>query len=66
MTATMRFVVWGALPVGSLLGGALGALIGRHTTLWVSAGLGALSGLPVVFSPLRKLREMPESAAASS
>lgn len=61
MTATMRFVVWGALPVGSLLGGVLGHALGRHTTLWISAGLGALSGLPVVLSPLRKLREMPET-----
>lgn len=60
MTATMRFVVWGALPIGSLLGGGLGHLMGRHATLWVSAGLGALSGLPVVLSPLRKLREMPD------
>ena len=65
MTATMRFVVWGALPVGSLLGGVLGGLIGRHTTLWISASLGALSGLPVVFSPLRKLREMPEASSQS-
>ena len=33
MTASMRFITWGVLPVGALLGGALGATIGIRPTL---------------------------------
>jgi MFS family permease len=37
MNATMRFVVWGVLPIGALIGGVLGAVYGLRTTLWVGA-----------------------------
>jgi MFS family permease len=64
MTATMRFLVWGALPLGSVLGGVLGAELGRRPTLWVGAIGGTLSAVPVLLSPLRKLRTMPAAPAA--
>lgn len=64
MTATMRFLLWGALPLGSVLGGVLGAVFGRRPTLWVGAIGGTLSALPVLLSPLRKLRTMPAPLAA--
>jgi MFS family permease len=63
MTATMRFLVWGSLPLGSVLGGLLGSAIGRHATLWVSAIGGALSALPILLSPLSGLRSMPDPPA---
>ncbi|MBO0839461.1 MAG: MFS transporter [Sciscionella sp.] len=59
MNATVRFVVWGTMPVGALLGGALGTWIGVHTTLWVAAIGAALSPLFVTLSPLRTLRDIP-------
>lgn len=59
MTATMRFITWGALPLGSLAGGLLGDELGLRNTLWVGAIGSATSALPVVFGPLRRLREMP-------
>lgn len=62
MTATVRFVMWGSLPVGSLLGGALGDALGLRTTLWVGAIGLTLSAAPVVFGPLGRLRAMPEPA----
>lgn len=53
MNATMRFVVWGTLPLGSLLGGALGANLGLRGALWVAA-IGTLGSPAWVFaSPLR-------------
>jgi MFS family permease len=55
MNATMRFMVWGTLPVGSLLGGALGGAIGLRPTLWVGALGGLLSFLPAALSPVRSL-----------
>jgi hypothetical protein len=62
MNATMRLIVWGTIPVGALVGGFLGATIGLQTALWVSA-MGAFLGfLPVFFSPVRSLREIPAQA----
>ncbi|MDP9115800.1 MAG: MFS transporter [Actinomycetota bacterium] len=59
MNATMRFLVWGTMPLGGIIGGAFGAWLGvRHTLL--IAGIGAcLPWLPVFLSPLRRMRELP-------
>jgi MFS family permease len=62
MNSVMRFIVWGVIPIGSLVGGALGTLIGLREAMWVGATIGTLSCLPVLFSPVRHLREMPEPA----
>jgi MFS family permease len=59
MNATMRFIVWGTMPIGSLLGGALGAAVGLHATLWIGAIGGALAILPVALTPVRSLTVMP-------
>jgi MFS family permease len=59
MNATMRFIVWGTIPVGSILGGALGGLIGLHETIWIGAIGGLFMFLPVLFSPVRQLRTIP-------
>ncbi|MBB5959953.1 MFS family permease [Saccharothrix tamanrassetensis] len=53
MNASIRFVVWGALPLGGLVGGLLGSEVGILATLWVAAAGRALSFVWVVFSPLR-------------
>ncbi len=59
MNATMRFLIWGTLPLGTVLGGALGDSIGLRPTL-VIAGIGSvLACLPLVLSPVRSLREIP-------
>jgi MFS family permease len=60
MNATMRFIVWGTMPIGSLIGGALGETIGLRPTLWVAAIGGATAMLPPLLSPVRKLRRIPE------
>jgi MFS family permease len=60
MNATIRFVIWGTIPIGSFIGGVLGGTIGLRPTLWV-AGIGGLFAfLPPLFSPVRKLQEIPE------
>ena len=59
MNATMRLIVWGAIPIGAGIGGFLGTQIGLQATLWVAA-IGSLVGfLPVLLSPVRSLREIP-------
>ncbi len=60
MNASRRFVVWGVIPLGSLASGGLAAWIGLRPTLFVGAIGGALAFLPLLFSPVRALREIPD------
>jgi MFS family permease len=59
MNASMRFIVWGTMPIGSLLGGALGDLMGLWPTVLVGVLGGLLAPLWVLFSPVRGLRDQP-------
>jgi MFS family permease len=62
MNATMRLIVWGTIPIGALIGGILGTVYGLVPVLWVSAIGVSLAFLPVLFSPVRSLREIPAQA----
>ena len=53
--ASRRFVVWGVIPIGGLAGGALGSSIGLRPTLLIGAIGAALSFLPLLASPLRRI-----------
>jgi len=71
MNATMRFLVWGTIPVGSLIGAGLSEVIGVRPTIWISAILGLFAFLPVFFSKVRSIQTIPtedpnESAAAGA
>lgn len=59
MNATMRFIVWGTIPIGTLAGGILGTVIGLQNTIWVGAIGTFLGFLPVLLSPVRSIQEMP-------
>lgn len=56
MNASRRFVVWGVMPFGGLLGGALGTGVGLRNALWIGAAGTAVTFLPLLFSPLRDVR----------
>jgi MFS family permease len=60
MNASVRFLVWGTLPIGGFLGGALGSTIGIRPTLWVAAVGQATAFLWLLPSPIPKMRDMPE------
>ena len=60
MNATMRFLVWGTLPIGGIIGGILGSTIGLHNTIWVGAILGFTPAIWPFLSPIRHVRVMPE------
>jgi MFS family permease len=63
MNATMRFLVWGTMPIGSFVAGVLGETIGLRPTLWVAA-IGSTTGLlPLVLSSVRSLERIPEHVA---
>ncbi len=62
-TGAFMTVNYGVRPVGSLVGGLLGAAIGLRPTLWI-ATIGALLGiLPVVLSPFPRMRELPDEVS---
>ncbi|HET9017650.1 MAG TPA: MFS transporter [Thermomicrobiaceae bacterium] len=65
MNATMRFLVWGMMPVGSLLGGVLGSALGLRTTLAIGAVGGLTAVLWIWLSPVRTLREHPAAIEES-
>jgi MFS family permease len=60
MNATMRFVVWGTLPIGSFVGGVLAGVIGLRTTLWVAAIGGVAAVLPIALTSVRSIERIPE------
>jgi MFS family permease len=57
MNASVRFIVWGAMPLGGIAGGLLGEWLGVRPTLWVAMVGGSLAAAWVLFSPLRTERE---------
>jgi MFS family permease len=59
MNAATRWIVWGTIPIGGLIGGALGAGIGVRPTIWIAFVGSWLAGLWVFFSPLRRMRDIP-------
>lgn len=63
MNASIRFAVWGVIPIASLAAGALGEGIGVVPTMWVAV-VGSLLGCAfVVFSPLIRMRTLPAEIA---
>ncbi|MEX2645429.1 MAG: MFS transporter, partial [Gaiellaceae bacterium] len=66
MNASRRFVVWGVIPLGSLVSGGLAAWIGLRPTLLVGAVGSAIAFLPLLFSPVWALRDVPEEDAAAT
>ncbi len=60
MNATMRFLVWGTLPLGGFVGGVLGQTFGVRAALWVGAVGGLFAFVPVLLSPLRGMRDLPK------
>jgi MFS family permease len=63
VNASMLFIMWGVIPIGSLLGGLLGTTIGLRQTLTVGAVGMSLAFIWVLFSPIRGLRRQPPGVA---
>jgi MFS family permease len=62
MNASIRFVVWGVLPIGGLASGLLSTAIGIESTIIIGAVGSILACAFVVFSPLLGMRELPQQA----
>jgi len=59
MNASMRFLIWGTLPLGGLLAGLLGSTIGVPATLAVGILGKACAFFWILFSPVRNLKNQP-------
>jgi MFS family permease len=66
MNATMRFIVWGTIPIGQVIGGLVATATTTVTAIWIGALGGLLAFLPVLFSPVRTLRRIPDSPEAAA
>ncbi|MGM9468798.1 MFS transporter [Streptomyces murinus] len=54
--ATVRFVSWGAVPVGSLLAGTAAAGLGARDALWLVGAVSLLAPLALWAGPVRRMR----------
>ncbi|SEM18674.1 MFS transporter [Nonomuraea pusilla] len=60
VNASVRFLVWGTMPLGALLGGLVAQQIGVRQALWVFMIGRLLSAVPLLFSPLPRMRDFSE------
>ena len=62
MNASMRWIVWGTMPLGTICGGAIATAYSLKTALWVGAIGSLFTWLPVFLSSVRMIQDMPEPA----
>ncbi len=60
MNASMRWIVWGTIPLGATIGGTLGTLVGLKPAMEISVIGAIFAFLWVMFSPVRSLKVIPE------
>ncbi|MET4099672.1 MFS family permease [Agrococcus sp. UYP10] len=63
MNASIRFCVWGVMPIAALAAGVLGTWLGVVPTMWIGAVGQVVSAFFVVIGPFWALRELPDAAA---
>jgi MFS family permease len=59
VTASMRVVLLGTVPLGSVLAAVLASAMGTRGALWVAVLLDLLPAVVLLASPLRTLRDLP-------
>ncbi|WP_141579138.1 MFS transporter [Actinomadura sp. WMMA1423] len=59
ITVTMQLVSYGTIPLGALLGGAVGTALGVRQAMWITTGGLAFTGLILLAGPLRRRRDLP-------
>lgn len=64
MNASIRFVVWGVMPLSALAGGYLGGHLGIVPAMWIGVAGSLIAVLPVLFSPLPAMRKLPHTVEA--
>ena len=62
ISASYYTMTYSSMALGTVFGGALGALIGVRAALWVTCGIVASASFILFFSPIRHLADLPEPA----
>ncbi|MFD6530254.1 MFS transporter [Streptomyces sp. NPDC060184] len=62
--ATVRFVSWGALPVGAALSGVLASAAGLSTALWVTCAGTLVAPLSLLLSQVGRRRDLSDEPQA--
>jgi hypothetical protein len=62
MNASIRFFVWGVMPIAALLSGVVATAIGIVPVLWICGFGGLFSAVFVLFSPLARMRDLAPEA----
>ena len=63
MNATMRFLVWGTIPVGQIIGGLVANAIGARGAIVIGGVLGCFAFLPILVSTVPSLQRIPTPLA---
>jgi predicted MFS family arabinose efflux permease len=64
MNASRRWIVWGIIPLGNVIGGALAATIGLRTTLFVGAAFSSVAAAFLLTKPILSLATVDGDARA--
>lgn len=64
MNASVRFLVWGVMPIAGVVSGVLSTVLGVVPTMWIGAAGALLSAGFVLFSPLLDMRTLPDAVTA--
>ncbi|MEP6812229.1 MAG: MFS transporter [Actinomycetota bacterium] len=62
MNASRRWIVWGVIPLGSLLGGVLASATGVRTTLFVGCAIETAASLFLLAKPIRTIATVVDDA----
>ena len=61
VAASIRFVIFGIMPIGSLLGGLLGTVFDVRTALWILLTANIFARLILFIGPLKYSNELPQA-----
>ena len=61
VTASMRVVNYGTMPVAAVVAGALATAVGLRTTRWVGTAGVLAAALLLLVGPLTRSRDLPET-----
>jgi hypothetical protein len=64
VSAGMRFLVFGAIPLGALLAGWLATALGTRNALWIVLAEYALSCAVLLTPAMLSIRDLPSTTAA--
>lgn len=64
MNATMRWFVWGTMPIGSIIGGIIGETLGVRAAILIGGAGASLAFVPLLFGPVWRIKEMPTTEEA--